>query len=203
MITVQILACIVIIVILIKYLRKSKNKRFYELLEQFPSHPKYPLVGNAHMLFGPVDEFLLKFEKMTNLHDRVLFWFGPIPALLLKKHDDIAAVLNQSSDRDLLGTTDTWLGMGILNARYEEWKTSRKMLSPGFSSNMLLKYAEVFEKHSLKLVENLKPFAISGEEIDVWNWLTKASIEAISGFYRDKRIKCLKNSSGPPFIHLS
>ncbi|XP_065221581.1 cytochrome P450 4C1-like [Planococcus citri] len=177
---VQILACIMIIVILIKHLRKSKNKRFYELLEQFSSHPRYPLIGNAHMLFGPVDGLLSRFEKIMNLDDRVLYWFGPLPLLYLKKHDDIAVVLNQSSDRDFLGVTDEWLGMGILNARYEEWKTSRKMLSPAFSSNMLLKYAEVFEKHSLEFVENLKPVAISGEEIDVWNWLTKASIDAIS-----------------------
>ncbi|XP_065221582.1 cytochrome P450 4C1-like [Planococcus citri] len=113
-------------------------------------------------------------------NDRLVFWLGPIPCLFLKKHDDIATVLNQSLDRDFLGATDEWLGKGILTARHEEWTKSRKMLTPAFSSNMLTKYAKVFEKYSFHLVEKLKPVADTGKEIDVWDWLMKANLDAIT-----------------------
>ncbi|XP_065221562.1 cytochrome P450 4g1-like [Planococcus citri] len=178
---IQISACISVIVILLSYIRKLKNKRFYKLLEQFPSHPTYPLIGNAHMFFGSMDDILPKLEKIMKLNDRVVHWFGPIPCLFLKKHEDIAMTYNLSSDRDLLGTPDDWLGVGILTSKYEEWKMSRKMFSPAFSSNMLLKYAEVIEKHSLKFVDNLKSAANSGEEIDVFNCLTRLSMDTIMG----------------------
>ncbi|XP_065221563.1 cytochrome P450 4g1-like [Planococcus citri] len=186
---IQISACISVIIILLSYIRKLKNRRFYKLLEQFPSHPSYPLIGNAHMLFGSVDDILPKFEKIMKLNDRVVHWFGLIPCLFLKKHEDIAMTFNLSSDRDLLGTPDDWLGVGILTAKYEEWKLSRKMFSPAFSSSMLLKYAEVFEKHSLELVKNLKAAANSGEEINVWNCCTKFTVETIMGTLFDDSIE--------------
>ncbi|XP_065221579.1 cytochrome P450 4C1-like [Planococcus citri] len=177
---IQISACAIIIVLLIKYLRKPKDKRFYELLERFPSYRKYLLIGNANMLFGPLDDVRARFENIFKLHHRVLFWLGPTPCLLLKKYDDIATILIQSSHRDFLGAGDEWLGTSILSGPYEEWKKSIKMLGPAFSPKMLTKYEEVFKSNSLELVEKLKPVANSGKEFDVWELMMKATLDVVT-----------------------
>ncbi|XP_065221589.1 cytochrome P450 4C1-like isoform X2 [Planococcus citri] len=174
------LTCIIIIVSLVNFIRKSRNKRFYELLEQFPSPPNcYPLIGNAHSLVGSLEGLLGKFEKMFKPYDRLVYWMGPIPILVLKKCEDIATVLNQSIDREDLGIMTEWLGMGMLNAKPEEWKKSRRVLAPAFSSDMLSKYAEKFDKTASDLVEKFRPAANSGEEIDVLHYLKNANLEAI------------------------
>ncbi|XP_065221573.1 cytochrome P450 4C1-like [Planococcus citri] len=171
-------ACVILIAILMSYLRKSKNKRLNELLAQFPSYRKYPLIGNAYMLFGPLDGLLSRFENIMK-HDRVTFWLGPVPCLFLKKYDDIAAVFTQSTDRDFLGTIDEFVGVSIMNAPHEEWKLSKKMVAPAFSSKMLTKYEETFKSNALELIEKLKPIANSGKEIDTRKLMLRATLDVL------------------------
>ncbi|XP_065224289.1 cytochrome P450 4c21-like [Planococcus citri] len=177
---IQVFLCLIVLAILAKFIHKKKYKRLYELLEQFPSYPTYPLIGNAHLLIGSTEGVLGRLEKIMQPYDRVIYWIGHTPILFLKKHDDIAVVLNQSQDRDILEATDEWLGIGLLNARYKEWLKSRKMLAPAFSSHMLSKYMTVFNKNASSLVENLKPVAEMGEQIDVLDWVMNVNLDGIT-----------------------
>ncbi|XP_065224292.1 cytochrome P450 4g15-like [Planococcus citri] len=72
-----------------------------------------------------------------------------------------------------------WLGIGILNAKPEEWKKSRRVLAPAFSSDMLSKYVKKFDKTASNLVEKFRPAANSGEEIDVLLQIKNSNLEAI------------------------
>ncbi|XP_065221567.1 cytochrome P450 4C1-like [Planococcus citri] len=171
--------CLTVIVILFRFLHKMKNKRLYELLEQFPSYPTYPLIGNAHLLFGAYNDLLLKSEQLLQPHDRLVFWVGPIPCLVLKKYNDILTMLNQSLDRDSLHVADEWAGIGLLTAEYEEWKKSRKMLAPAFSSDMLTKYVDVFHEKASNFVEKLKPVVDTDVEVDVLDYVLNTNLDAI------------------------
>ncbi|XP_065221564.1 cytochrome P450 4C1-like [Planococcus citri] len=174
--------CVIIIAFLVHLTRKTRNERFYQLIEQFPTHPSYyPLLGNAHLLAGSLEGLLKKKEKLMESYDRLLYWLGPVPILLLKKCDDIAAVLNQCVEREDLGIMKEWMGTGMLNAEVEEWKKSRRVIGPAFNSDMLSKYGKIFNEKAADLVENLRPAAENGEEVDVLDFLRHANLDSVVG----------------------
>ncbi|XP_065219360.1 cytochrome P450 4C1-like isoform X1 [Planococcus citri] len=172
-------ASLIFVIIFIILIDKLKNKNFYKLMNQFHSYPTYPLIGNLNMLYGSLNDILENFEKIMIPNDRVFFWLGPYPVLLLKKYDDIATVLTQASHRDMLGFGEEWLGTGIVTAKYDEWKVSRRALQPAFSTEMLSSYVSIFEKNSSALVDRLKPAADSGKIIDVWGDVMKCNVDSI------------------------
>ncbi|XP_065221576.1 cytochrome P450 4g15-like isoform X2 [Planococcus citri] len=88
-------------------------------------------------------------------------------------------ILTQSHDRDTLGFANEWIGNAILTAKYEDWKKSRKILAPAFSSQMLSKYTDVFNEKSSALVHKFKEVVDTGEVIDVWDHLIKTNIYTI------------------------
>ncbi|XP_065209082.1 cytochrome P450 4c21-like [Planococcus citri] len=171
---------IVIIFILMKYVDKLRNKRFYELLKQFPSYPKLPLFGNYLMARVSPKDRMRTMENIMRPHRRLLFWLGPFPVIVLKKYDDIIAILNQSQDRDqFLNLGDEWLGTGIINANYDEWKKSRKILAPAFSSIMLSRYVDVFNKKASLLADSFEATADSGEVFNIRETLVKTNLDII------------------------
>ncbi|XP_065222202.1 cytochrome P450 4c21-like isoform X2 [Planococcus citri] len=169
----------VIVIILFVLFYKIKNKRAHELLKQFPCYPTYPLIGNAYMLHRLNDGLLLSLERLLAPYDRLLFWLGPVPALILKKYDDIMTVLNQTQDRDTMNLLEEWIGVGILNAKFDDWKKSRKMLSPAFSSEMLVRYADVFHEKASILVDELKGPADRGEIVNAWDYVMNTNLETV------------------------
>ncbi|XP_065224062.1 cytochrome P450 4C1-like [Planococcus citri] len=184
---------LLISIFLIKYAIKLRNKRLYELLEQFPSKPTYPLIGNFLMLRVPPKEILGVLENLMESHKRLLFWLGPIPVIFLKKYDDIMAVSTLSQNRDhTLHFSKEWLGTGLLNANYEEWKKSKRILAPAFNSVMLSRYVDVFQKKAATLVDILEPAADSGEIFNCQDILMKINIETIA----ENTAGVLKNSGG-------
>ncbi|XP_065224291.1 cytochrome P450 4F12-like [Planococcus citri] len=126
-----------------------------------------------------MENLLQKVEKIMQPYDRLVYWLGPVPVLVLTKCDDIATILNQSVDRDDLRTAHECLGIGLLTARCEEWKKSRRILTPAFSSDMLLKYIQVFNENASNVVEEFKSAADRGEEIDVLDCITNLNLDAI------------------------
>ena len=63
----------------------------------------------------------------------------------------------------------------------EEWKKSRKILVPAFSSEMLTKYVDVFKKKSAALVRSFESAADNGQIIDVIDHVVKSNLEGIVG----------------------
>ncbi|XP_065221560.1 cytochrome P450 4g15-like isoform X2 [Planococcus citri] len=174
-----IIVCSIVIILLFKIFDHVKNNKKYELLEHIPSFPTYPLIGNLHMLCGSMSGVLKKLDRIFGTHDRSVFWMFSIPVVILKKHEDIMMILTQSQDRETLGLATEWIGTGLINAKYEDWKKSRKVLTPAFSSDMLSKYIEVFNERSLALVKVFKREADTGQVINVWDHLIKINVDTI------------------------
>uniref|UniRef100_A0AAT9UU89 Cytochrome P450 4461J4 n=1 Tax=Maconellicoccus hirsutus TaxID=177089 RepID=A0AAT9UU89_MACHI len=104
---------------------------------------------------------------------------GPKPILVLKKFDDISIFLNQNSERNLTKISKHWAGEAILNNKHVEWKKSRKLINPAFSSQMIEKYFDVFNKRSFALVDKLKLYADTGKEVDIHKYLLNSNIEGL------------------------
>uniref|UniRef100_A0AAT9UTL9 Cytochrome P450 4461J2 n=1 Tax=Maconellicoccus hirsutus TaxID=177089 RepID=A0AAT9UTL9_MACHI len=158
-------------------LYKKKHQRYYDLLKQFPSYRAYPIIGSIKPSHCVLNNLLKTFEELFKSHDRIIYWFGPKPILLLKNFDDISTIANQNSDRNLFGFAYQWLGNGILTHRHAEWKKSRKLLTPAFTSGMLEKYCHEFNKKFSTFVDKLKPFAVSGEEINIQEYVADSKME--------------------------
>ncbi|XP_065219330.1 cytochrome P450 4C1-like [Planococcus citri] len=79
----------------------------------------------------------------------------------------------------MLGFAEEWIGTGILNANYAEWKISRRVLAPAFSTEMLSKYVNIFKKNSSALVDRFETAADSGEIINIWEDVIKANVDSI------------------------
>uniref|UniRef100_A0AAT9UUX9 Cytochrome P450 4461M1 n=1 Tax=Maconellicoccus hirsutus TaxID=177089 RepID=A0AAT9UUX9_MACHI len=169
----------VIAIFLARYLYKKKHARFYQLLQQFPSYTSYPIIGNLLMLKDHSGDFVQKLEKCLQPHDRLMFWLGTTPALLLKNYEDIMTVLSQCNSNDLSKFVKPWSGAAIATSRQETWKTSKKILVHAFTSEMLSKYANVFNKSAANLVDELKQVANTDQAIDVLNVLCVCSRNAI------------------------
>ncbi|XP_065221577.1 cytochrome P450 4C1-like [Planococcus citri] len=176
---IPVVVCFIIIIILMKILHRMRNKRMYQLLKQFPSFRAYPLIGNAYIFLGSFDGLLQKAERYVKPYDRLLFWLGSTPCLALKKYEDIVTILNHSQNRDMIGVTDPWLGTGLMNAGYKHWRTSRRILNQAFSSDMLIKYIEVFNEKSSDLVEKLRPAANTGKAVDIMEYMMETNLDAI------------------------
>uniref|UniRef100_A0AAT9UU96 Cytochrome P450 4461Q1 n=1 Tax=Maconellicoccus hirsutus TaxID=177089 RepID=A0AAT9UU96_MACHI len=165
-------------VFFVRYIYKLKHARLYRLLEQFPSYPTYPLIGNLHLLFGSPNSIMQKLDDIARPHNNLVFWWGPIPALMLTKYRDISTISNQSNDRNIQGFTYPWSDVGILTARGNEWKTSKKMLTPAFSTEMLTKYVNVFNKKASDLARKFEHVADTEEIIDVFHIVSYINCDA-------------------------
>uniref|UniRef100_A0AAT9UTP1 Cytochrome P450 4461J1 n=1 Tax=Maconellicoccus hirsutus TaxID=177089 RepID=A0AAT9UTP1_MACHI len=179
MVLLLVVATFVTIFLSIRRVYFRRHQRYYELLKQFPSPPTYPFIGNLKPSHFVSDDFLKTFEELLKSHDRLVYWIGPKPILLLKNFDDISTILHQNSDRNFFGLGNQWFGEGIVTNRYAEWKKSKKLLTPAFSSEMLFKYCDVFNRKSSALVQQLKSFAGSGEEIDIHEYVMNTNVEVI------------------------
>uniref|UniRef100_A0AAT9UTW6 Cytochrome P450 4461P2 n=1 Tax=Maconellicoccus hirsutus TaxID=177089 RepID=A0AAT9UTW6_MACHI len=215
MITIVLFTCL--IALSLRYLLQKQNTRFYQLLEHFPSYPTYPLIGNLYKLYGPQDDNIGKMEKIMEPYDRLLFWIGPIPTIMLKKYDDIMTVTNQCHDRDFHDFLKPWTDVGIVTARYDEWKKSRKMLSPAFSSQMLTKYVEVFNEKASILADQFRSVVDTDEMVDIWDIVVNANMntalenimgvsceEKNNGGFTQVWMKALQNMSkriSTPWLH--
>ncbi|XP_065206351.1 cytochrome P450 4C1-like [Planococcus citri] len=157
-----------------------KEKRRKKKYKDFPSYPTYPLIGNLSLLSFSLNGFLRKMAKVILPYRRLLFWVCHEPVMFLWKHDDIITVSNQCNNRDLHHFVDEWIGFGIISAKPEdEWKKSRKVLNPAFTSEMTARYVEVFKKRSLAIVDWIKPAADSGKIIDIFQLAMKNNIYII------------------------
>uniref|UniRef100_A0AAT9UUA7 Cytochrome P450 4461J3 short isoform n=1 Tax=Maconellicoccus hirsutus TaxID=177089 RepID=A0AAT9UUA7_MACHI len=157
-------------------LYKKKHQRYYDLLKQFPSPPTYPFIGNMKPSHFVINNIV---KELSESHDRVIYWMGPKPILVLKKFDDISIFLNQNSERNLTKISKHWAGEAILNNKHVEWKKSRKLINPAFSSQMIEKYFDVFNKRSFALVDKLKLYADTGKEVDIHKYLLNSNIEGL------------------------
>uniref|UniRef100_A0AAT9UTY2 Cytochrome P450 4461N1 n=1 Tax=Maconellicoccus hirsutus TaxID=177089 RepID=A0AAT9UTY2_MACHI len=175
-----IFACVTIIItLLLRIYFKTKYKRFYKLIEQFPSHPTSPLIGNLKASYATVKDFRRNVMDLMKSHDRLIFWIGPIPILLLKRADDVSFILSQCDNREMHELGKQWAGVGVLTGSYEEWKKSRKLILPAFSAKMLSKYVETFITKSSNLVDRFKPMADTGEVVNISDHALTINIETM------------------------
>ncbi|XP_052856218.1 cytochrome P450 4d1 isoform X2 [Drosophila gunungcola] len=135
--------------------------RFVRNMRTIPGPLPLPLLGNAHLFLGLTPaEACLRMGELAEKHgDTFGLFLGPSYSVMLFNPRDVERVLSstqlltKSEEYSFLGR---WLNEGLLVSNGRKWHRRRKIITPAFHFRILEQYVEIFDRQSLRLVEELK-----------------------------------------------
>uniref|UniRef100_A0A0N4ZZZ6 Cytochrome P450 n=1 Tax=Parastrongyloides trichosuri TaxID=131310 RepID=A0A0N4ZZZ6_PARTI len=179
----------------------NERKRRIELAEKIPGPKGYPIFGNANLFLGERHKSI---ENITKIVQAVMkegkpfirFWIGetleihPLTTEACKAIYDSSIEINKSKDYEII---TPWLGYGLLTSNGKKWKERRRLLTPTFHFNMLKKYFATYNNESKNMVNYLKKYAVSGEEIDVFMFAKRITLDIICEAAMGVKVNALEN----------
>ncbi|KRK06141.1 cytochrome P450 4d1 isoform X2 [Drosophila yakuba] len=144
-------------------------RRFLRNMRTIPGPLPVPLLGNAHLFLGLTPaEACLKIGELAERHgDTFGLFLGPSYSVMLFNPRDVERVLGnsqlltKSQEYSFLGR---WLNEGLLVSNGRKWHRRRKIITPAFHFRILEPYVEIFDRQSLRLVEELRLRMSRGQE---------------------------------------
>nr|AKD43073.1 Cyp4d1-RB [Drosophila melanogaster]AKD43093.1 Cyp4d1-RB [Drosophila melanogaster]AKD43113.1 Cyp4d1-RB [Drosophila melanogaster]AKD43133.1 Cyp4d1-RB [Drosophila melanogaster]AKD43143.1 Cyp4d1-RB [Drosophila melanogaster] len=144
-------------------------RRFLRNMRTIPGPLPLPLLGNAHIFLGLTPaEACLKIGELAERHgDTFGLFLGPSYSVMLFNPRDVERVLGssqlltKSQEYSFLGR---WLNEGLLVSNGRKWHRRRKIITPAFHFRILEPYVEIFDRQSLRLVEELALRISRGQE---------------------------------------
>ncbi|XP_055390519.1 probable cytochrome P450 4s3 [Condylostylus longicornis] len=122
-------------------------------------------------------------EELRKEHGRMFgIWFGTHYTVFLTDPDLVRQLL---SNNHLLykshnyEITRPWLGNGLLTNGGPTWHQRRKMLTPAFHFKILSLFKQPMEDNCDILIRKLNEKAITGEEFDVYPYITLFAMDVI------------------------
>lgn len=85
-------------------------------------------------------------------------------------------LINKSIDYTFL---HDWLGTGLLNSFGKKWHSRRKIITPTFHFNILEQFISIFNGQSSVMVDNVRKYAESGEEFNIYKYTTLCALDVI------------------------
>lgn len=159
-----------------------------QLLAQFPSARKWPLVHNTFLFFGKSPrELFLAIEQLTHQLGAIYqVTFDPLDNGLVMLTDPKMAeavlssqkLIEKSEDYDLM---QSWLGTGLLISSGKKWHQRRKIITPSFHFAILERFVDIMDSHGKVLVEKLAKF--DGKEVDVFPIANLYALDVICGWF--------------------
>lgn len=72
-----------------------------------------------------------------------------------------------------------WLGTGLLNSTGKKWQSRRKIITPAFHFNILEEFIQIFNGQTAVMLDKVKEFAVTGEEINIYKYTTLCALDVI------------------------
>ncbi|XP_050452061.1 cytochrome P450 4C1-like [Cataglyphis hispanica] len=162
---------VLIILICISYFYLNYHRRRPKTINHvFPGPRTWPIIGNAFCFFRrSPDEILNIITKWTEDYPSPFrCWIGNKLFIFVNDPDQIKTILQSShclNKNILYKFFEPLLGEGIFTAPELKWRLQRRLISPTFSNNMLLRYFDVFVEQSLILTNTLENIGLNSEII--------------------------------------
>lgn len=177
MLSLTLLAVVTIVTLLLILDYAKKRSRFPSI----PTiKPLFPLIGNTFILRGC--DLQLKFERFNGAFkvDRMFKgWIGPMMFVGVAHPDLVQRVLCDPSCLEKPFYYDFFaMRNGLLTAKYEVWKPSRKVLNRTFNTRFLIDSIPAFEKCSRVMVDRMKRCP-KGVPVDVLPFTMQCTLEMI------------------------
>lgn len=156
------------------------------IFKDVPGPEKHWFYGNLHLLPEGAEERVQLALKNSQLFPRYYcFWVTLLrPNLVVTSPEVTRAILKTSEPKPTgfagmyrLGLP--WLGEGLLIAGGQKWARSRRLLTPAFHFDILRPYMAVYNDAADLLSENLRRYASSGEKFEVFEYVSKATLDVI------------------------
>lgn len=162
-----------------------RRLKFIRAIDAIPGPRAYPIIGNAYLFFGVSRRDIFRVSDRIHAQFPVIYrgWAGPMSVVHIKRAELVEKVL--SSRRQHLQKPDSyrfvkqWLGDGLLIADGGKWFAHRKIISPTFHSSILEGFCEIFAEKSKVLVAKLSKHCDTARPIDVYPFITKATLDVI------------------------
>lgn len=111
-------------------------------------------------------------------------WLGPLGAVHIAapKYFEVILSSNKLTKKGTLYKfLWPWLGKGLLTSEGQKWFTHRKMITPTFHFKILESFIDVYRENSDIMVRKLEEKAKTGEEFDVYPFITLCALDIICG----------------------
>lgn len=72
-----------------------------------------------------------------------------------------------------------WLGTGLLVSAGKKWHSRRKIITPTFHFTILEQFIDIFNKQADIMLDKVRLFAETGEELDVYKYTTLFALDVI------------------------
>ena len=111
-----------------------------------------------------------------------LAWIGWKPIIISGTSEYIGTILSSqklTQKSFFYHFFHEWLGTSLLTSDGAKWKNRRHLLTPSFHFSILKEFVPVFEKISIKLVNNLRNVSENNEVIDIQKIVRAATLEAM------------------------
>ncbi|XP_078582430.1 cytochrome P450 4V2-like isoform X3 [Branchiostoma floridae x Branchiostoma japonicum] len=176
--------------------------KLWTIINKIPGPPAYPLVGNA-LEFKP--GAVAFFSQLTNwaqayLHDNAAMfrlWIGPQATIGLLQVETLQVLFSSSKHIEKSFVYDflhPWLGTGLLTSAGDKWKTRRRLITPTFHFKILGDFLHEFNDQSEIMVRKLEEMAGTGEEFDVFPFITLCALDIICGTAMGQSLNAQENT---------
>nr|WET52695.1 cytochrome P450 [Phaedon brassicae] len=160
-----------------------KDKLQREKLAWIPRVPGLPIIGNI-MEFTDSTVFVPILLEHASKNDGLCYidLFNR-KLIVATNYDFLQFVLTSMNILDKsfeYKFFHKWLGMGLLNAREQRWKKSRKMLTPAFHFSILEQFVDIFDNNSSIMCELLQKEAIDSESVlNIFPYVAMSTLDII------------------------
>nr|ABF06544.1 CYP4AY1 [Ips paraconfusus] len=170
---------VVVVILTIWYIRKC---RFREKVKWVATVPGHPILGVALDLTDPTKTLDRMTEYLTKYNGMCYTEFMLCPTLVVSDLSFLKWFLTSNipiHKGDIYAVLKNWLGGGLLISGGEEWRNSRKILTPAFHFTILEQFIEVFEDATQVLGDVLSAEVTSKGVVDIYPYLTRYTLDVI------------------------
>ncbi|XP_063701244.1 cytochrome P450 4d2-like isoform X2 [Culicoides brevitarsis] len=103
--------------------------------------------------------------------------------IMVSDKKDVEAIMNSNTTKKSFAYDylEPWLGQGLLTSYGKKWHTQRKILTPSFHFSILEQFVQIFNKHNLKLIENLMEHQKNSktQDVNIYEFLTACALDNV------------------------
>ncbi|KAL4221389.1 hypothetical protein ACF0H5_019647 [Mactra antiquata] len=151
-----------------------------------PGPKRHWLYGNLHLLPIQGEERVqYALENSMKYPRHYCFWAGGLNPMLVVTHPETVRAVMKTAEPKPTGFGGMyrfglpWLGEGLLIAGGQKWARSRRLLTPAFHFDILKPYIAVYNDAADQLCNNLMRYAEKNEKFEVFEYISKSTLDVI------------------------
>ncbi|XP_068632684.1 cytochrome P450 4C1-like [Battus philenor] len=154
-----------------------------KLMAQIPGPTALPIIGNTLTLLlysTPEKLFMfprIQFVKYGDIHKLEAPGFRAVGIYNPCDVETLCASTTFIQKEDPYNFLKPWLNEGLLTSNGQKWQERRKLLTPVFHFNRLMKYLRIFHKHTDSLLRKIEESGI--EQTDVMTLVSNTTLNVM------------------------